>query len=54
MQNRILDEAQSMAQLHGFNGFSFRDIAASVGIKPASIHYYFQTKEQLGVALVRR
>lgn len=50
----ILDAAQVMAQSRGFSGFSFRDLAAAVGIKAASIHYHFSTKEELGVALVAR
>jgi TetR/AcrR family transcriptional repressor of nem operon len=54
MQNDILDTAQAMAQSRGFNGFSFRDLAAAVGIKPASIHYYFPTKGELGAALASR
>lgn len=38
----------------GFNGASFRDIADEVGVKSASVHYHFRTKEDLGVALVER
>ncbi|MEL6793659.1 MAG: TetR/AcrR family transcriptional regulator, partial [Pseudomonadota bacterium] len=33
---------------------SFRDIANEVGVKSASVHYHFPTKEDLGVALVER
>ena len=28
----------------GFHGFSFRDLAADVGIKSASVHYHFPIK----------
>ena len=38
----------------GFGGFSFRDIAADVGIKSSSVHYHFPTKEKLAAAIVRR
>ena len=37
----------------GFHGFSFRDLAADVGIKSASVHYHFPTKADLGVNLMR-
>jgi TetR/AcrR family transcriptional regulator, transcriptional repressor for nem operon len=50
----ILDAAERITQLVGFNGLSFRDVAKVVGIKSASVHYHFPSKAQLGVALVRR
>lgn len=50
----VLDVAQILAQTRGFNGFSFRDLAAAIGVKSASIHYHFPSKADLGVALVRR
>ena len=52
--DRILDSAEEMAQRRGFHDFSFREIAAAVGVKSASVHYHYPTKEALGVALVRR
>ncbi len=33
---------------------SFRDLAAEVGIKAASVYHYFPTKAELGAALARR
>src|SRR5262245_19633759 len=51
---KILDAAEEMVQTRGYNAVSFRDLAAAVGIKSASIHYYFQNKGDLGVALVKR
>ena len=53
-REQILDLAQEMVQKRGFYAFSFRDIAEQVGIKTASIHYYYPTKSDLGKALVRR
>lgn len=53
-RTKILDTAQAMIQARGYNAVSFRDLAAEVDIKTASIHYYFPTKEELGVALVER
>jgi len=46
--------AKAVAQAHGYNGLSFREIAKAVGVKSASIHYYFPTKGDLGAALARR
>lgn len=51
---RILDSAERLARQGGYNAFSFRQIAAEIGVKPASIHYHFATKEDLGAALAER
>lgn len=51
---RILDVAQELAQTRGYNAFSYADIAARVGVRTASIHYYFPSKGDLGRALIRR
>ena len=51
---RILDIAEHLAQTRGFNGFSYADIAAEVGITKASLHYHYPTKANLGQALVVR
>jgi TetR/AcrR family transcriptional repressor of nem operon len=50
----ILDVAERLAQTRGFNGFSYADIAAEVGITKASLHYHFATKAELGRALIAR
>lgn len=39
---------------HGYNAVSYRDIAAEMGIKSASLHYHFPKKVDLGTELVRR
>lgn len=52
--NRILDSAERMARQGGYNSFSFREIAAEIGIKSASVHYHFANKEVLGAALADR
>ncbi len=39
-------------QTMGFNGFSFQDLANDLGIRKASLHYYFSSKEELGLALI--
>jgi len=50
----IMDAAERRIQIGGFGGFSFREIAADVGIKSSSVHYHFPTKENLAAAVVRR
>lgn len=51
---QILDAAEARMRLEGYNAVSYRDIAADVGIKSASLHYHFPKKADLGVALVSR
>ncbi|UZD90549.1 TetR/AcrR family transcriptional regulator [Cognatishimia activa] len=52
--NRILNVAEKAARAGGYGAFSFREIAAEIGIKSASVHYHFPTKEALGEALAAR
>jgi len=51
---RILDAAECRLRSSGYNGFSFRDLAEDVGVRSASVHHHFATKEALVSALVRR
>ena len=51
---KLLDTAQELVQTRGYNAFSYKDLAASVGIRTASIHYHFPTKGDLGAALMAR
>ena len=53
-QIKILAAAEQRIRTAGYHGFSFREIAADVGIKSSSVHHYFPTKESLGVAVARR
>lgn len=53
-RDRIMDAATVIVQAHGYNGLSFRVLAKLVGIKSASIHHHFPTKEDLGTAIVSR
>ena len=50
----ILDAGQAVVQARGYNALSFRELAKTVGIKSASIHYHFPTKGDLGAALAKR
>ncbi|WP_330217737.1 TetR/AcrR family transcriptional regulator [Allorhizobium undicola] len=54
MTDAIMDAAERRIRSSGYDGFSFRDIAADVGVKSASIHYHFPTKEKLAAAVARR
>ncbi len=51
---RILDVAERLVQTRGFNGFSYADVAADLGMTKAALHYHFAGKAELGVALVER
>ncbi len=50
----IMDEAKLVVQAHGYSALSFRELAKTVGIKNASVHYHFPTKGDLGAALARQ
>jgi len=52
-RSQVLEAARQMLQTRGFNAFSHRDLAQAVGIKSSSVHYYFPSKADLGVALVQ-
>ena len=51
---RILDVAEQLVQVRGFNGFSYADIAAELGLTKAALHYHFAGKADLGEALIAR
>jgi TetR/AcrR family transcriptional repressor of nem operon len=51
---RILDAAEALVQVRGFNGFSYADVSAEVGITKAALHYHFAVKADLGLALIAR
>ena len=53
-RTRILDLANQLTQSKGFNGFSYLDLAAEIGIKNSSIHYHFKAKSDLALAMVER
>jgi len=52
--SQIIDTAIKMIREGGYHSFSFRQIATELGIKSASIHYHFPSKEDLGVAVMVR
>lgn len=54
MKQRILDAAQALIQQVGVNAMSYQHISDAVGIRKASIHHHFPTKDQLIDALIQR
>ncbi|MDR7009919.1 TetR/AcrR family transcriptional regulator [Paraburkholderia strydomiana] len=53
-RENILAAATKVAGAHGYGGLNFRDIAAEVGIKAASIYHHFPTKAELGAEVAKR
>lgn len=53
-RERILDVAESLFAEHGLAGTSVRDIAAEVGLTPASLYNHFAGKQALYEAVLER
>jgi AcrR family transcriptional regulator len=61
-KTRIISVAETLFNKQGFDGASMRDIATAAKMQPASVYYYFVSKEELlwavwekgGVELVNR
>lgn len=53
-REHILKRATMLFQGRGYNGFSFKDISAPMGIRNAAIHYHFPTKSDLCSAVIAR
>jgi TetR/AcrR family transcriptional regulator, transcriptional repressor for nem operon len=51
---RILDIAEELVQVRGFNGFSYADVATQLHITKPALHYHFAGKADLGEALISR
>jgi AcrR family transcriptional regulator len=56
--NETAERLMGLAEAHirdaGYRGFSFRDLAAELGIKSASVHHHFPTKATMAAAAARR
>jgi TetR/AcrR family transcriptional repressor of nem operon len=52
--SQILDVAERLVQIRGFNGFSYADVASELNVSKASLHYHFAGKAELGEALIGR
>lgn len=48
----LLKEAEVLIRTRGYAAFSYADLSEKVGIRKASIHHHFPTKEMLGTALI--
>jgi AcrR family transcriptional regulator len=53
-RDRILDTAEALFAERGFAGTVVRDIAAAVGLTPASLYNHFAGKEALYAAVLER
>ncbi len=51
---RILDAAEELVEVRGFNGFSYADVSNELGMTNAALHYHFANKVDLGEALITR
>jgi len=51
---QILDVAERLVQVRGFNGFSYAHVAAELKITKAALHYHFAGKSELGEGLIVR
>ena len=51
---KILDVAERLIQTRGCSAFSYQDIADALKIKKASIHYHFESKTDLVIAVIDR
>jgi len=51
---RLMDLAEGPIRDAGYNSYSFRSLAAEVGIKSSSVHHHFPTKSALTAAVMRR
>jgi TetR/AcrR family transcriptional repressor of nem operon len=51
---QILDVAERLVQIRGFNAFSYADVAGELGLTNAALHYHFPSKAELGEALITR
>ncbi len=52
--DQILDVAEQLVQIRGFNAFSYADVAGDLGLTNAALHYHFPSKSELGEALIAR
>ena len=53
-RTRIMEAAEDAFAYYGFSGASLQDIADRVGVKKASLFYYFKGKEELYAEVIQR
>lgn len=52
-RSEIMSLASELIRSVGYNAFSYADISKQLNIKNAAIHYYFPSKSDLGVAIIK-
>lgn len=50
-KEQLIQTAYQLIRKSGYDSFSYQDLAQTVGIKKASIHYHFPAKEDMGLAV---
>ncbi|WP_217588129.1 TetR/AcrR family transcriptional regulator [Lentibacillus saliphilus] len=53
-KEKILDAAVNQFSQHGYQGATMQKIASEVGIKPASIYFFYKNKEDVFTAAFQR
>lgn len=48
-----MESAERLTRQRGYDGFSFADLSAEIGIRKPSIHHHFATKADLALAIMR-
>ena len=48
----LMQRAEDLIRTRGYAAFSFADLARAAGIRKASVHHHFPTKETLGCAVI--
>lgn len=51
-RDALVQAAENLMRTKGYAAFSYADLADIIGIRKASIHHHFPTKEDLGIAIV--
>ncbi|MGN0702448.1 MAG: TetR/AcrR family transcriptional regulator [Lentihominibacter sp.] len=54
LQNNILDEARRIVDENGADALSMRNLANRLGIAPSTLYNYYESKEQLTGALLKK
>ena len=52
--DQILDVAETLVRQYGYNRFSYSQIAKQLDISKSSMHHYYPTKADLGLAMINR
>jgi TetR/AcrR family transcriptional repressor of nem operon len=53
-KDRIVELGRDYMQRIGYHSFNYKQIALELSIKNASIHHYFPSKEDLGLAVIEK